>query len=186
MMEMRGSAMALRVRPASPADADAIAALHVASWRAAYRGILADAFLNGPVESDRLRLWGERLAVPADDQVLLVADTDGALAGFVCCFAGRDARWGSYIHNLHADPASRGRGTGRALMGALAQTLGSRVPDRPVHLFCLAANAPARRFYERIGGEIGDRQDLPEPDGGIHPCLLYAWASPAALAAGAS
>ena len=172
---------ALRIRPAAPADADRIAALHAASWRVAYRGILRDDFLDGPIEADRLTLWCGRATDPAPDQILLVAEADGALAGFICCFADHDPRWGSYVHNLHVDPAGRGRGVGRALMGALARELESRVPDRPVHLFCLAANAPARRFYERIGGTIGDRQDLPEPDGGVYPCILYAWASPARL-----
>ena len=177
----------MRIRPATPADADRVAALHAASWRAAYRGILAAAFLDGPVEADRRSLWRERLADAAADQILLVAETDGgALAGFVCCLTDRDPRWGSSIHNLHADPAGRGRGTGRRLMRALSDELGRPAPTRPVHLFCLAANRPAQRFYERIGGRIGDRQHLPEPDGNVYPCLLYAWASPAHLADGAS
>ena len=184
MSEIRLATTIPSIRRATPQDADGIAALHVASWRAAYRGILTDVFLDGPVEADRQALWRERLAAPIAGQVLLVAETRESLAGFVCCFADHDARWGSYIHNLHAEPAGRGRGVGRALMAALAGDLESRVPRRPVHLFCLAANVPARRFYERIGGEIGDRQDLPEPDGRIYPCLLYAWASPARLADG--
>ena len=184
MSEIRPAATAPSIRRATPQDADRIAALHVASWRAAYRGILDEAFLDGPVEADRLALWRERLSSPTADQVLLVAETRDALTGFVCCYADHDARWGSYIHNLHADPAARGHGVGRALMGALASDLESRAPDRPVHLFCLAANGPAQGFYERIGGEVADRQDLPEPDGRIYPCLLYAWASPARLADG--
>jgi hypothetical protein len=34
-----------QLRPATPADAPALARAHVASWRAAYRGILPDAVL---------------------------------------------------------------------------------------------------------------------------------------------
>ena len=172
-----------RIRKAISADAQTIATLHVASWRAAYRGILLDAFLDGPVEPDRQAIWRGRLADPAANQILLVAEQAGAIAGFLCCFADQDAHWGSYIHNLHVDPAGRGRGIGRALMGALATELDRRASQRSIYLHCLAANAPAARFYERIGGEIAARPDLPEPDGRIYPCLLYAWASPAALGA---
>ena len=40
-------------RPAAAGDAAAIAALHVESWRTAYRGLVPDEFLAGPVERDR-------------------------------------------------------------------------------------------------------------------------------------
>lgn len=51
---------AVRYRVAHPADADAIAGLHAASWRENYRGILSDAFLDGEVEADRAALRQER------------------------------------------------------------------------------------------------------------------------------
>ena len=41
-----GGGLAITVRSARPGDAEAIAQLHVASWRVAYRGIVDDAYLD--------------------------------------------------------------------------------------------------------------------------------------------
>jgi hypothetical protein len=38
--------MSLVIRPAQPADADAVADAHVNAWRVAYRGIVPDAYLD--------------------------------------------------------------------------------------------------------------------------------------------
>ena len=46
---------------------------------------------------------------------------------------------------------------------------------------CLAANAPARGFYEAIGGRlVGER--LFDEDGVMLPDVVYAWADIKALA----
>jgi hypothetical protein len=50
------------IRSAIEADAADIAAIHSASWRDAYAGILSPDFLNGDIEQDRLRVWSQRLA----------------------------------------------------------------------------------------------------------------------------
>ena len=44
----------------SEGDANAIAAVHAESWRTAYRGILSDAYLDGPIDAERRRLWRAR------------------------------------------------------------------------------------------------------------------------------
>ena len=41
------------ITAATSADAQAIAALHVMSWRSAYRGILPEDYLGGDVEPER-------------------------------------------------------------------------------------------------------------------------------------
>ena len=43
------------------AIAKQIAALHAASWKAAYRGLFADSYLDGDVEYERLRHWRQRI-----------------------------------------------------------------------------------------------------------------------------
>src|SRR5262245_22570411 len=97
-------------------DAEALARLHVDSWRSAYRGILPDAFLDGPLEADRLRLWRQRAALPPDQRPLvLTARMDAALVGFACVFPGADDRWGALLDNLHVSPESRGQGIGARL-----------------------------------------------------------------------
>ncbi|RYB02324.1 GNAT family N-acetyltransferase [Lichenibacterium ramalinae] len=175
---------ATTLRRATAADAGAVAALHVASWRSAYRGLLADAYLDGPVERERGTVWARKLAEGAAGSETVLACADAAVVGFVCFVLDADPLWGTLVDNLHADPARRGLGIGRALLAETARRAGLAAPLRPVHLFCLAGNAPARGFYERLGGGIVERLEADEPDGQRHPVLRYAWGSPAALAAG--
>jgi hypothetical protein len=43
----------MEIRPATVGDADAIAALHAASWRSAYRGILSASTLGPSLDAER-------------------------------------------------------------------------------------------------------------------------------------
>ena len=167
------------LRDAGPADAAAVAALHVASWRAAYRGILADAFLDGPVETERLSLWRDRLCDTRPDVATILCERHGVLFGFGCLMLDEHPHWGSFVNNLHAAPNARGLGVGRRLMRAIAARA---APERPLYLFCLEANGPARGFYDRMGGVVVERCLIDEPDGVVHPSLRYGWTTPAELA----
>ena len=51
------------IRPAIVADADAIAALHAASWRSAYRGIFKDSTLGPSLDGERRTHWRELAAM---------------------------------------------------------------------------------------------------------------------------
>jgi len=55
----------VRIRTATPDDAAAVAAVHEASWQAAYRGVFPDEVLDGPdLPANRLRLWQRLLGPP--------------------------------------------------------------------------------------------------------------------------
>jgi len=43
----------IEIRPVTFRDAEVVAALHAASWRDAYRGILTDAYLDGDILGER-------------------------------------------------------------------------------------------------------------------------------------
>ena len=68
------------IRAASAADADAIAALHVASWRSAYRGIFNDSTLGPALDEERRRHWRARLATMTAADTVLIADGRGFIA----------------------------------------------------------------------------------------------------------
>jgi ribosomal protein S18 acetylase RimI-like enzyme len=75
-----------------------------------------------------------------------------ATFGYDLEFAGRDA----FITELFVEPASRGRGVGRALLDAMIERLrGCGV--RAVHLMVRPENERARSLYESIGFSVAPR-----------------------------
>jgi ribosomal protein S18 acetylase RimI-like enzyme len=133
-----GKSLPAELRLAAPADALAVARVHVRAWQTGYRGILPAAYLDNLRPEERAaRYTFDR----ADGPRTRVAIVDGAIVGFVTIS-------GSELCALHVDPDFWSQGIGRALIGrarADLATLG--VAD--AHLWLLAGNVRAQRFYER-------------------------------------
>lgn len=162
-------------RPAERSDADAVALLHARSWREHYRGSFTDEFLDDELPEERLRVWRERLAHPPGNQLVQLALDGAELAGFVCAYGAQDPGWGSLIDNLHvASPARRG-GIGTALMRQAGEWLAARHPDLGVYLLVLEVNAPARRFYERLGGRSAETFSNETHGGAVVRSCRYVW-----------
>jgi GNAT superfamily N-acetyltransferase len=161
---------------AGPDDARAIAALHVTSWRSAYKELIPPAFLAGPVEDDRRMLWESRLSVPDDARLVLKAVADrGTMVGFTCVLRDADPAWGPLLDNLHVTPDFKGRGIGALLLQASRAWSSAVSPGRPMHLWVIEGNAQARRFYDRQGGEVVERQIQELTAGILVPALRYVW-----------
>jgi ribosomal protein S18 acetylase RimI-like enzyme len=149
------------VRNATAADLPAIAEIHASSWRAAYRGILADAFLDGDLVSNRRIRWSgitERMG--PQDNLLIATDDDNAvgfIAGWASAALGCDDGYGLYIDNLHVRPELRGNKYGESLFRALAGRAAVH-GSVSAYLWLLDGNAPAHRFYRRLGGEDGEHR----------------------------
>jgi hypothetical protein len=141
--------MAETIRAATAADADAIAALHAASWRSAYRGILTDGTLGPLLDGERRAHWRAKLAALSADDTVLIADG----LGFVAAWANGDPGFGAYIDNLHVHPERRSAGIGRRLLGTAMRQVASRGETR-AYLWVFDANTRTIEFYRRLGGEI--------------------------------
>lgn len=163
-------------RVAKPADAAPIAQLHAASWQSAYRGVLRDDFLDGPVLANRRELWRARLSPPlALDQIVLLEDHAGQIQGFACAFLDADPEWGTLLDNLHVLPDLKGRGLGRRLMCEIARRVLQHNSCLRLHLWAYEQNLEARRFYERLGGETTALVDEQAPDGSHLNAVRYCW-----------
>ncbi len=171
----------LTLRPRRAADADAVAALHAASWRSAYRGILTDDYLNEALDADRATLWHRRLDGPRDDAFGKAAVRDGELLGFVYVAQVPDASWGVLIDNLHVAPGARSAGIGPRLLEAAARGIEQRNWGSRVHLWVFEANERARRFYARMGGVEVEHVAKLAPDGQELPEWRVAWSDVAVL-----
>jgi ribosomal protein S18 acetylase RimI-like enzyme len=155
----------LRIRDATTADLPTIADIHASSWRVAYRGIFADAFLDGDLVEDHKTRWAgiaERLT--PQDNLLIATDGEGAvgfIAGWTSSALGCDDGYGLYINNLHVRPDLRGKRYGESLCRALARNAKANTTvDAKIraYLWVLDGNALAHRFYHRLGGRDGEHQ----------------------------
>jgi len=173
----------LEHRPATPFDAETIAHLHARSWRENYRGAFLDAFLDGDLCGERLRVWRERLDQPASNQFVQVALDRTHLVGFICAYAAHNPQWGSLIDNLHVAHAFKRSGVGSTLMKHAAAWLVSRYPDLGVYLLVLEVNVSARRFYERLGGRNSGVSTMETHGGAVVRSCRYTWSRPALLVA---
>lgn len=143
----------IAVRRARPEEALAIARVHVASWRASYRGIVPDAFLDGLSAEGRLPRWQQTLGSTAAGAGVWVAEVAGEIVGLASAGQERsgDRHYRGELYALYLLPAYQRRGLGRRLVGAVAAHLVEQGIQTLV-LWVLAANAPGRRFYEALGG----------------------------------
>ena len=173
-----GTLTAVRYRRARADDAGAIAAIHAASWRVAYRGILNDSYLDGDVVADRNQHWQQRLEHPAPGQFVAIAELAGDPVGFSCAFADHDPRYGALIDNVHVLPSHAGQGIGTALIARAFQWLAERDERRGVYLWAYEKNAGARRLYERLGARHVETISKPNPGGGSGRSCRYVWDEP--------
>jgi len=167
----------MKIRDAIQSDAIRIAELHASSWRTAYRGMLSDAYLDGDLVGERVKVWTDHLTHPEPKQRVLIAEISGKVAGFACAYGSNDPQLGTLLDNLHVDQAFQRQGIGARLMGEIASWCYNELPGEGLFLWVLEPNILARNFYERRGGVIVARDTWFPPDGGAIPSLCYAWKS---------
>lgn len=140
----------LELRDASVDDAEAVAGVHVASWRSAYEHLLPRSVLDGLSVTGRARWWSRVLAAPRGDHVL-VARMDGVLCGFVHVSLGPldDPDTGELV-TLYVIADAWGTGVGRQLHDAGLNRLADQGCET-AGVWMLSTNERARRFYERNG-----------------------------------
>ena len=145
-----------RLRRARPADAMAVAGLHLAARRHAMP------YLPELRSDDEVRAWTRDTLLPKAE--VWIAEIDGRPAGYL-------ALVDDILDHLYVEPRHQGQGVGSLLL-AKAKAL------RPtgLRLFTFRRNRPARAFYEARGFapmrfSDGAGNEEREPD------VLYAWPS---------
>jgi RimJ/RimL family protein N-acetyltransferase len=159
--------MPVVVRPATAADAAAIAAIHVASWQAAYRGLLPDAVLAGQSPAAREAQW--RTAFERGTPDVAVAVADERIVGWIAFAASRDADAGAdtgEVWALYVAPEHWRHGAGRALLAAANAQFAAAGHARAT-LWVLAGNARALAFYEAAGYAVAPGAERSVAFGGI-------------------
>ena len=140
----------MQIRPAVPADAMQIAAVHVRSWQAAYSGILPAAYLDALRPEDRAARYDLTHVDPAAPYTQLAVD-QGRIIGFATTLPSEHGGmpWGE-LRALYVDPDHWARGAGVALLRAAEEHL-AQTGFSQAALWVLTGNHRAARFYEHHG-----------------------------------
>lgn len=135
------------IRPATLADADAIAHVHTVSWRETYGRFVQDPDTNPWFDGGRrVDMWRSTLASPDGRGAVQVALDSTGVVGFAATQSTPepDAVRPEELTMLYVLARAHGTGTGQALLDAV-------LVDRPASLWVASDNPRAHAFYRRNG-----------------------------------
>ncbi len=159
------------VRHATPADAQAIAEIHVRTWQWAYHNLVPDDYLanlSATLER-RIEVRRNQLAhMPPQNRCWVIEQAE-YLAGFAMTGPNRDPDLSPMIAEVFAiylSPDTIGKGIGRILFEHAVEDLRQRGYEQAT-LWVLASNARARKFYEIAGWSLDGGSKSEELSGAV-------------------
>lgn len=149
------------IRKAAVEDAEAIARVHVATWRSTYPGLIPDSILIGLNEERHCAMWRRATGHPGGRDIVYVAEhAEDGIVGFASSGPRRvdGLQFAGEVYTLYVQQDHQGRGIGRRLLKrSLRALLGRGYPSALV--WVLASN-PSRFFYQAMGGtRVGSRTE---------------------------
>ena len=152
----------VRIRRAGLEDLPGVARVLVDTWRATYRGVVPEAFLEGLSYEGQAERWAQRLKTPTWPGRLFVAESEsGEVVGFAAFGPDRASGFPGYTAELWAIyvlPNWQRKGLGRALFHEGARLLQAEGYGRML-VWVLKENPKGRGFYEHLGGVLlGERE----------------------------
>lgn len=144
------STLAIDVRCAETGDVEGITAVHDASWRYAYEGLIPAKELARMIARRGPRWWSRAIR---RGTAVLVLEVGGTIAGYATYGPNRarDLKQKGEIYEIYLLPEYQGVGLGTQLFLAARRELGRHGYDTTV-VWALADNEPACRFYRNAGG----------------------------------
>lgn len=155
----------MAVRLMTESDIQAVSAIRVAGWQAAYPGMVPQAYLDALSVEDDVAMRRERFNQSGAATTNLVAtDAENEVAGWACLGpyrgSGTADPTAGELYAIYVKPSLIGTGVGRELLRTVHQHAAAR-GFRSLRLWVLRDNARARRFYERAGYALdgGTKED---------------------------
>ncbi len=146
------------IRAATRSDSAELGSVHVAAWRATYRGILTDDYLDSMSETTLAAYWESILSdVDRGIGVYVAQNIRGKIIGFADSGPERAGppRFGE-VMALYLLPRWRNLGIGRRLVQKCAQQL-AKEGFTALAIWTLIDN-PARDFYAALGGTPAEQR----------------------------
>ncbi|MYA05445.1 MAG: GNAT family N-acetyltransferase [Caldilineaceae bacterium SB0664_bin_22] len=145
----------MSIRAAEPADAKAIAKVHIQTWQSSYAGIVPAEFLASLSYQNREAWWVDILEAKQSSMCSFVADVEGeGVVGFAGAGPESDGDriYLAELYMIYVLQSYQRRGFGRRLFSAVTERL---ILDGfpSMLLWVLQDNRSACRFYEALGGK---------------------------------
>jgi ribosomal protein S18 acetylase RimI-like enzyme len=174
----------MRIREAALHDAEAMGQVTVDTFLAAHRGQIPD-----EVWEARRRNWTPEVsaqnwaralreiaeASPQSECIYVAEDENGEIVG-VAMGVPDDADMSgltAQVCVLYVLSGHHGQGIGRRLVAAVAARMAGW-GRTAMTIEVLKTNAPARGFYEALGGQLVGERDV-EDEGVMLPQVIYGW-----------
>ncbi|MBI5053316.1 MAG: GNAT family N-acetyltransferase [Chloroflexi bacterium] len=141
------------IREATLNDVEAIAKVHVDSWRTTYKGIVPADFLAALSYERRASIWRDSLLKEDRTECVFVAEDErGNVFGFATGGKERegDPLYTGELYAIYLLQESQQHGAGRKLVAAVAQHLLKQ--GHAAMLIWVLKENPSRAFYEKLGG----------------------------------
>jgi len=144
--------VSIRYRQAEPADAEAIAQVHVDSWYAAYASFVPTHVLEARSVKDLQVFW--KTALEKQPESVIVAENDaGDIVGWISFGICKDEPDTAELFAIYNRPDHFRSGVGTGLWQFARQRL-QETGLSVVKVLVFTQATPARRFYESVGFKL--------------------------------
>ena len=147
----------MKIRKINIDDAGGIAKVHVDTWKACYKGIVPDNYLDSLNVEKKAKDWRAGLQKGLDEG--FVAQMEDEIIGWVTFGKNRDNQSDHIfeLYGLYVQPTYWGTEVGFTLFNKAIKHLKLNFPKK-ITLWVLEDNFRARAFYEKNGFKLNQTQ----------------------------
>ena len=153
----------LVIRKVKYEDIEQIVDINIKDWKKVYKGIIDDEILDNLNREEKIKKWREHYNIGN----VIVAEENGTILGY--CRYDDNAIYentdiDSEIIAIYVDCDKLGNGIGRTLIEYVKKDLRNKNKTKMV-IWCLEKNQNARKFYEKMGGNLLSDEKYFEKEG---------------------
>lgn len=162
------------IRRATFEDAEAIAAIHVKSWKSTYNDLLDEEDLSNITYENRRALWETVLKMEKSGTCTFVICDEKQMVGFISGGPERTKRfdYDSEIYNIYLLDSFQKKGLGARLLNAFSEEM-LAIGYKTILVWVIKQN-PSSRFYERYKAEPVGEEMITIGDGRYQE-TAYGW-----------
>ena len=165
----------IQIRNVEEKDIEDVVDIQITGWQSAYVGIIDQDFLD---TMDRTARIEKRKKTFKESPFIVAVDENNTIVGFARytydVASIEDTNYESELRALYVRPDLKKQGIGRTLFEYIKCDMIKHGKTKMI-LWCLKDNYPSRKFYEKMGGKIVDREKFEEFGGKKYPLIGFGY-----------